>query len=74
MREKEQEKDTAISELMKISLELKDRLDQEAVQSEIMAHVGTDKSVEEIEDAVKDFDANMEKAIEEAEKSPHHTY
>jgi len=74
MREKEREKDTAISELMKISLELKDRLDEEEVRAEIMSHVGTDKSIDKINDVVQNFDANMEKAIKEAEKSPNHTF
>jgi len=74
MREKELEKDLAISELMKISLELKSRIEEEEVRAEIMAQVSTDKSVEEIEDAVKDFDANMEEAIAKAEKSPDHTH
>ena len=74
MREKEVEKDTAINELMKISLELKSRLDEEEVRAEIMAQVGTDKSLDEIQAVVDNFDANMEKAIKEAEKSPNHTY
>ena len=74
MREKESEKDTAISELMKISLELKSRIDQEEVRAEIMEHVGTDKSLDEIQDAVDNFDANMKEAIAKAEKSPNHTY
>lgn len=74
MREKEKEKDHAISELMKISLELKSRIDEEEVRQEIMAHVGTDKSLDEIQDAVDNFDANMKEAIAKAEKSPNHTY
>ena len=68
MREKEKQKDNAINELMKISLELKDRLDQEAVREEIMASVGTEKSVAEIEELTQNFDSNMQKAIEESNK------
>ena len=64
MREKEVEKDYAISELMKISLELKSRLDEEEVRQEIMSQVGTDKSLEEIQDAVDNFD--VDRAIKEA--------
>jgi len=74
MREKEQEKDFAINELMKISLELKSRLDEEEVRTEIMEHVDTDKSLDEIQDAVNNFDTDMKKAIAKAEKSPNHTY
>lgn len=55
MREKESEKDHTISELMKISLELKDRLDSEEVRQEILSQVGTDKSLGEIQEAVKNF-------------------
>jgi len=64
MREKEQEKDHSINELMKISLELKSRLDEEEVRQEIMSQVGTDKSLNEIESEVRDF--NVEKGIKEA--------
>ena len=55
MQEKEFEKDHTISELMKISLELKDRLDSEEVQQEIISQVDNDKSLGEIQEAVKDF-------------------
>ena len=68
MREKEHEKDNVISELMKISLELKDRFDQEKVQQEIMSQVGTDKSVAEIQELTQDFESNMKEAIEESKK------
>jgi len=74
MREKEQEKDHAISELMKISLDLKSRIEEEEVRQEILSQVGTDKSLDEIQDAVDNFDANMKEAIAKAEKSPNHTY
>jgi len=67
MREKESEKDHTISELMKISLELKDRLDSEKVQAEILSQVHNEKSVAEIQDLVDNF--NVEKAIAEAEAS-----
>jgi len=66
MREKESEKDHTISELMKISLELNDRLDSEKVQQEILSQVDNDKSLSEIQDAVDNFD--VEKAIREAEQ------
>ena len=68
MREKEIEKDTAISELMKISLELKSRLDEEEVRAEIMSQVGTEKSVGEIQDLTQNFENNMNKAIKESNK------
>lgn len=55
IREKEKEKDIAISELMKISLELKDRLDQEEVKAEILSQVDNDKSVGDIQKIVKNF-------------------
>lgn len=64
MREKEIEKDRSINELMKISLELKDRIDQKEVRAEIMANMDTELSLDEIEEAVRNFD--VEKAIEEA--------
>jgi len=67
MREKESEKDHTISELMKISLELKERLDQEEVQAETMKHVVTDKSVSEIEETVQNFPETLEK-IKQATK------
>lgn len=70
MRDKESEKDRTISELMKISLELKDRLDSEVVRQEILSQVGTEKSVSEIKDVVQNFEVNREKAIlEEAKKN-----
>lgn len=65
MHEKEIEKDHAISELMKISLDLKSRLDEEEVRAEIMAEVGTDKSLDEIQELTQDFDAKREKAEDE---------
>ena len=68
MREKEIEKDTAISELMKISLELKSRLDEEEVRAEIMSQIDTDKSVEEIQDLTHNFENNMNKVIKESNK------
>lgn len=49
---------------MKISLELKDRIDQKEVRAEIMATMDTEMSLDEIEEAVRNFD--VEKAIEEA--------
>lgn len=55
MRDKESEKDRTISELMKISLELKDRLDSEEVRQEIISHVGNDKSVGEVQKIVNNF-------------------
>jgi len=67
MREKESDKDHTISELMKISLELKERLDQEEVQAETMKHVVTDKSVSEIEETVQNFPETLEK-IKQATK------
>lgn len=70
MQEKESEKDHTISELMKISLELKDRLDSEEVQAEILSQVDTEKSVGEIQDVVQNFDTKLEEAIlKEAEKN-----
>ena len=65
MREKEKEKDHAISELMKISLDLKSRIDSEEVRQEILSQVDTEKSVGEIQESTQDFDAKREKAIEE---------
>ena len=65
MREKEIEKDFAISELMKISLDLKSRIEEEEVRQEIMSQVDTEKSVGEIQESTQDFDAKREKAIEE---------
>ena len=81
MREKEQEKDTAISELMKISLELKNRIDEEKEMAdeeenrqEIMSQGGTgNKSVEETKEMWKNFeesdDPEFIKAKKEGEKS-----
>ena len=63
MREKEQEKDHAISELMKISLELKSRIDED-FEPEPLPAPPLDKSLNEIQEAVRDF--NVEKAVEEA--------
>ena len=63
MREKESEKDHTISELMKISLELKDRLDSEEIREQILSQVDNEMNVEEIEESVRDFDENMEKEI-----------
>lgn len=81
MRDKESEKDHTISELMKISLELKDRLDEEKEMAdeeenrqEIMSQGGTgNKSVEETKEMWKNFeesdDPEFIKAKKEAEKS-----
>ena len=66
MREKEREKDFAINELMKISLELKERLDPEAFEPEPLPTPPVDKSLSDIQDAVTSFD--VQEAIEEAEK------
>lgn len=68
MRDKESKKDNVISELMKISLELKDRLDSEEVRVEILSQVGTEKSVEEIQNLTQNFDSNMNKAVKELNK------
>jgi len=65
MREKEIEKDHSISELMKISLELKSRIDSEEVRQEILSQVDTEKSVGEIQESTQDFDAKREKAEKE---------
>ena len=81
MREKESEKDLAISELMKISLELKDRLDEEKEMAdeeenrqEIMSQGGTgNKSVDETKEMWKNFEESNDpefiKAKKEGEKS-----
>ena len=81
MREKESEKDHTISELMKISLELKDRLDEEKEMADeeenrqkIMSQGGTgNKSVEETKEMWKNFeesdDPEFIKAKKEGEKS-----
>ena len=65
MREKEKEKDFAISELMKISLELKDRI-EEGFEQEPSPTPVLNKSLTDIKRAVQDF--NVEKGIEEAER------
>ena len=65
MREKEKEKDHAISELMKISLDLKSRIDSEEVRQEILSQVDTEKSVDDIKESTQDFDAKREKAEKE---------
>lgn len=64
MRENEIEKDFAISELMKISLELKERLDSEEFEPDSIPTPVLDKSLSDIKSAVKDF--NVEKGIKEA--------
>jgi len=56
MREKENQKDLAISEFSKLILDLTDRLDAQEVREQIMSQVGTDQTVEEINEAVKNFD------------------
>lgn len=65
MREKEKEKDFAISELMKISLELKDRIEEEFEPDSTPTPI-LNKSLTDIKRAVTGF--NIEKAIEEAER------
>ena len=66
MREKEKEKDFAINKLMKISLELKERLDPEDFEPDPLPAPPLNKSLNNIESAVQDFD--VQKAIEEAER------
>ena len=71
MREKEREKDLAISELMKISLELKNRLDpeEEEIREEIVSNVDTPMNRTEIRMAAYNFDSNLKKAEKEYKAS-----
>ncbi|MCJ7624270.1 MAG: hypothetical protein MUO76_12270, partial [Anaerolineaceae bacterium] len=60
----------AFSEISKLVLDLTDRLDAQEVREQIMSQVGTDQTVEEINEAVKNFDSGLEEAkkIEESNK------
>jgi|GEM_PF-1251535 len=56
MREKEQQKDLAISELMKITLELKNEIDTEKIDQQILSEIDNDKSVDEINAIMNKFE------------------